>query len=261
MCFATPSPDMTNRLPKHKVSGRVRAKTGRPSNGEPERIRTIAWFHAVAISLTEHRPGTIGRRMQNEANARSLEVNHDTSKRWNRYAKGEETPSVQTLRFVNEVAPGTAEAYLHGPSDLWTALWGERDLHLHEEDVTALFSADPEDVDMTWLSRAVIAWRHRAALIRFGAFDHLVDGLYEAIFFGLHQQRVKLDLSRLGVWDLVCKAIMDAEQLNLLRDPRKHQELEAVGRHFSENPIQFYLSNPVGFAAVAIAENSAELDQ
>lgn len=79
MSFTTPRPDMTNRLPKRMALGVMRTKTGRPSNGEPERIRTIAWFNAVAISLGEQRPGTIGRLMQKESDARGLSQNHATT--------------------------------------------------------------------------------------------------------------------------------------------------------------------------------------
>ncbi|GGH64888.1 hypothetical protein GCM10010975_32140 [Comamonas phosphati] len=260
MSFATPRPDMTNRLPKRMVLGAMRKKAGRPSNGEPERIRTIAWFNAVANRLGELRPGTIGRLMQKENDARGLHANHETSKRWNRYAKGEETPTAETLEFVNAVAPGTADVFLHGPGFLWSALWSERIPRLYEDDINALFSIDAEKIDVLWLQKALLAWRDRAAVIRFGSFDHLIDGLYEAVFLGLHQYEVKTELKKLGVWESVCKNVTDTEKNNLNFDFRKRQEIEAVGHQFSHNPVEFYLSNPVDFAAAALKTKPTELN-
>ncbi|HQT82316.1 MAG: hypothetical protein B7X47_05720 [Ferrovum sp. 34-44-207] len=267
MSFATPRPDMTNRLPKRMVLGGTGKKTARPPNGEPERIRTIAWFNAVAISLGEQRPGTIGRLMQKESDARGLSQNHDSSKRWNHYAKGMDkankpvTLSKEIILLVDEVAPGTADVFRHGPGSLWPALWDDRIPRLYPDEIIELFSIDAGEIDATWLQKAIIAWRDRAALIRFGAFDHIIDGLYEAVFIGLHQHEIKAELTKLGVWEFVCNNVAASEKNNLDFDLRKRQEIEAIGNQFSCDPIRLYLTNPVGFAAAALKTNRTELNQ
>lgn len=252
MSFATPIPDMSNRAPRNRVAGAGRMKVGRPVNDDAYRIRTVAWFNAVANGLDERRPGTIGGRMQDEADARSLHANHSTSKRWYRYAKGTEGPESDTLDFVNEVVPGTAQVFQDGPADIWTALWTEFAPQFDEDEVAARLSMATDQVDALWLSKVIISWRNRAAVMRFGSFDNLIDGLYEAVFLGLNHQET--ELRRLGVWELLCENITNTERINLRADPRKLAEIEAVGRRFSDDPVEFYLSKPLEFALTAMKE-------
>lgn len=244
MNFATPIPDMSNRPRKKRAAG-----GGRPKNGDKERIPAIAWFNFVAQGLGVKATGTIARLMQAEADARPGSQDQLEAKCWYGYEAGR-TPSPNQLNFVNEVVPNSATVFLDGPGDLWMALWSDFAPRFYEDEVATLLSISPSQIDATWLAKAVVCWRNRAAVMRLGSFENMIDGLYEAVFIGLgHQEEV---LRKLGVWELVCENIRDTERTNLRADPHKHLEIEAAGGpHFSD-PVEFYLSNPLEFSRIVM---------
>ena len=251
MSFATPFPDMANRRSKRMVLRGSKRRPGRPSHSREDRIRTITWFVATATGLREMKPGAVGRRMQEEADKRGLEANHSTSKRWNHYAKGDESPSEETRAFVEEVVPGTSEVFRHGPGGLWVALWGNLRMQLCADEVAALFCAQPSDIDIHWLGKAIMAWRNHAALANSGALNEFPDGLYEAVIFGLQNTSVMNELKGWGVWNLIREEISDSEKSNIRRNPHKWQEIFAVGCDFSRDPVGDYLMDPIAFSQAA----------
>ncbi len=194
--------------------------------------------------------------MQEEADKRGLEANHSTSKRWNHYAKGDESPSEETRAFVEDVVPGTLEVFQHGPAGLWVALWGDLRMQLCADDVQAIFSVRPSDIDIHWLAKAITAWRNHAVLANSGALNEFPDGLYEAVIFGLKNPSVMSLLKEIGVWNLILEEIADSEQSNVRRNPHKWQEIFAVGRDFSRDPVRDYLIDPIAFFQTVANVNS-----
>lgn len=267
--FNTPAPDMTNRqiwpAPADRrsaeilVFGKSRTKVGRPRRGKDEvermKIKTTAWFYAVANSLGEATaiPTRIGRRMQLLAEAAGDYVsNHEESKRWCSYKKGQ-PPATSTVEFVETVAPGTSEIFLNGPAGLWNALWGNVDaVDLPEEAAEFLFDVLPHTFDLTWLAALVMAWRKRADASKFGWSGKATDGFYEAVTFALNQTTIKTQLEAFHVWSHVREAVRAQEQGQLLHDMGKVQEIFAVGSCFTKKPIQDYLDDPQEFFAKSV---------
>jgi hypothetical protein len=114
MSFATPAPDMSNRQVGPFVIT-IGKRSGRPKRSERDEIKTTAWFHFVHISLGEKTPGAVARRAQAHFDARGMTSNHVLSKRWYRYRDGLETPDANTLKLIDEVAPGSLDFFQTGP--------------------------------------------------------------------------------------------------------------------------------------------------
>ena len=251
MSFATPILDRRSRRPKDKTLGGAKRR-GRPSHSREDRVRTIAWFKAVAAGLGLDTAGAVGRRMQEEADKCGRHVeNHDVSKVWTHYAKGRPTPGPKRLEFVDKIVPGTAEFFRQGPSGLWIAMWGDLRMQLCADDVQAIFSVQPSDVDLHWLVGAITAWRNHAALADSGALNEFPDGLYEAVIFGLQNPSVMGELKEWGVWNLILEDIAESERSNIRRNPHKWQEIFAIGCVFSRDPVRDYLINPIAFSQAA----------
>ena len=251
MSFATPILDRRDRRPKDKALGGPK-RCGRPSHSREDRVRTIAWFKAVASGLGLDTAGAVGRRMQEEADkcGRHAE-NHDASKVWTHYAKGRPAPGPKRLEFVDKIVPGTAEFFRQGPSGLWIAMWGDLGMQLCADDVQALFCVRPSDLDLHWLVSAITAWRNHAALAYSGALNEFPDGLYEAVIFGLRNPSVTSELKEWGVWNLILEDISESERSNIRRNPHKRQEIFAIGCDFSHDPVRYYLTNPIAFSQAA----------
>jgi len=224
-------------------------KRGRPSRQDSEKIRTIAWYNAVRHGLGKDNPIEIARHITQQADANGLDGEFKKSKRWNKYARGDDSPSVQTLKFVNDIVPESAYIFENGPFDLWLSIWGENHLQLNEEDVEILCQVKPPTLDFSWLKSAVSVWRCRAFHAQFGTLNKFPDGLYEAILFGLNQPKIKEVLDLFGVFELIRAEFFAIEKENIFKDRTKLAEIITLGKCFlkDNNPVYSYLSDPIGF--------------
>lgn len=245
--FATPAPDMSKRkIGKSGSPGIVRS--GRPKRGAKDELMTVGWFHYVRLSLAEMTAGAVARRVQNYFDAKGLVTEHVRSKRWYRYRDGVESPDANTLRLVDELAPGSAVFFSNGPWDLWPLLWQSRSRRWDQDAAQRLFAVKGNDIDSVWLLGAVGMWMTRLDLAKAGAAENLLDGFYEAIHLALCRENLKKPLSELGVWDLLVATIRERERENLRFDLVKLGELEATALESGvADPLRTYLEDPVGF--------------
>ncbi len=245
--FATPAPDMSNREIGKMGSPRI-VRSGRPKRGAKDELMTVGWFHYVRLSLAERTAGAVARRVQNYFDTKGLVTEHVRSKRWYRYRDGVESPDANTLRLVDELAPGSAIFFSNGPWDLWLLLWRDRSHRWDQEAAQRLFTVKSNEIDSDWLLRAVGMWITRFELAKVGATDSLLDGFYEAIHWALCRENLKKPLLQLGLWDLLVATIRERERENLRFDLVKLCELEAAAlKSGMVDPLQAYLEDPVGF--------------
>jgi len=245
--FATPAPDMSNREIGKMGSPRI-VRSGRPKRGAKDELMTVGWFHYVRLSLAERTAGAVARRVQNYFDTKGLVTEHVRSKRWYRYRDGAESPDANTLRLVDELAPGSAIFFSNGPWDLWLLLWQNRGHRWDQEAAQRLFAVKSDDIDSDWLLRAVGMWITRFELAKAGATDNLLDGFYEAIHLALRRDNLKKPLLELGLWDLLVATIRERERENLRFDSVKLGELEATALASGvADPLRTYLEDPVGF--------------
>lgn len=241
MTFTTQSQGIAKRGPKHTVSGKS-IKLGRPPNTESERIRTIAWFNAVKIALEVDTLTAFGNRLQEASDAfghKGWSGDLTSTKKWSRYANGENSPSLELLLFVDKVVPNSAHVFQCGPSDLWTVLWADNEFQIGYEDAGTLSNINFNNIDFAWLCRGIAAWRKLRS----------ADGLYEIVMVGLDSPAIKAQLELLNVWKAVRANVMATERRNLVCDVRRTEELQIIGRYFLQmhDPIESYLADPVRF--------------
>lgn len=245
--FSTPAPDMSHRESRKKDSLSI-VRSGRPKRGAKDKLMTVGWYHYVRLSLGETTTGAVARRVQTFFDTKELVTEHVQSKRWYRYRDGAESPDANTLRMVEELAPGSANFFSNGPWDLWLLLWQDRSHRWDQEAAQRLFDVKSDDIDSDWLLRAVGLWATRFELIKVGAMDNLLDGFYEAIHLALNSDKLKIPLLELGLWELLVAIIQERERENLRFDPAKLRELEAAALGNVEiDPLQEYLDDPIGF--------------
>lgn len=66
------------------------------------------------------------------------------------------------------------------------------------------------------------------------------------------------ELKEWGVWNLILEEISDLEKSNIRRNPHKWQEVFAVGRNFSRDPVGDYLIDPIAFSQNAANINPTD---
>jgi len=259
--FATPEPDMSNRELGGTGSPR-NMRFGRPKRGVKDKLMTIGWFHFVRLSLCETTTGAVARRVQTYFDTKGVVTEHVQSKRWYRYRDGAESPDVNTLRRVEELAPGSAVFFRNGPWDLWQVMWQDRDHRWDPGAAEHLFSVQVEEINSNWLLRAVGLWISRSEVAKIGGADALLDGFYDAVHLALSRENLKRPLVELGLWDCLVAAICEREQENLRFDPVKLVEIEAaaLGSGLTD-PISAYIADPVGFLCQVAAMTMTEAER
>lgn len=245
--FATPASDMPNRE-RGKTSVQTIIRSGRPKRGVKDVLMAVGWFHYVRLSLCETTTGAVARRVQTFFDTKGLVTEHVRSKRWYRYRDGSESPDANTLRLVEELAPGSAAFFRNGPWDLWVLMWQRRNHRWDQEAAQWLFTVQEGEIGSSWLMRAVEMWLARSELVKAGAADDLLDGFYEAIHLALNSENLKRPLLELGLWEHLVATIREREQENLRFDPVKSVEIKAVGLGSGlTDSLRAYIEDPVGF--------------
>lgn len=248
------------------------------------RLRTKALMYELSLRESMPFSDTFAHWFDQEMMNKGLHKRANTaeSNRWVRSFKGKTALQKEQLDLLQELFSDAQEYYYKGPSNLWTALWGEVDelwklcktradtmahfkpykdhelanlqedstldiceaLRLFEGEIMLATETHYHDLPIGYLIEAIALYRIHNHASKILTLNTDGIGAYRSVYQCLFNATIKLDLLKLDILDDVKNEIMQTEE-DKIRNNKKY--CIAIGFAYppSREAIEQYTNNPL----------------
>lgn len=248
------------------------------------RLRTKALMHELSLRVSMPFSDTFAYWFDQEMMSKGLykRANTAESNRWVRSFKGRTALQKEQLDLLQELFSDAQDFYYKGPSNLWTALWGDVDelwplcktridtmahfksykdrecallqedseldiceaLRLFEGEIMLATETNYHDLPIGYLIEAIALYRLHSHASQILTLNTDGVGTYRSVFQCLFNATIKIELSKLDILDDIKREMARMEE-NKIQTSKKYCLAIGIAYPPSKEAARKYANNPL----------------